>query len=90
MLNDDVENSENSDSATKLVIDSCVENGNKNRTELWKNNGYFASQGCEFFLEKRKNLPTNTIFLCKSFLFWFKKENKKTYLNDLFIVQQIR
>ena len=87
MLNDDVENS---DSATELVIDSCVENENKNRTELWKNNGRFGFQACEFFLEKRKKLPKNNIFLCKSVLFWFKKENKKTYLNDLFIVQQIR
>ena len=51
MLNDDVENS---DSATELVIDFCVENENKNRTELWRNNGRFGSQTCEFFLEKRK------------------------------------
>ena len=53
----------------------------KNSPDLWKKNGFFSSQVCDFSIEK-VNLPEMTIFYvnqgCLSY-----KDNKKIYYVDV-------
>ena len=53
---------------TEMSISVETEQGKRNSIDLWKKNGFFSSQVCDFSLEKA-NLPENTIFLHKPRLF---------------------
>ena len=55
-------------SASKLTGEKKKEQGKRNSIDLWKKNGFFSSQVCDFSLEKAI-LPENTIFLHKPRLF---------------------
>ena len=51
---------ENSNGRTELAVIADKKQGEKNSTDLWKQNGYFSSQACDFSIETA-NLLENTI-----------------------------
>ena len=72
---------------TEITISTEKEQGKRKSTALFKNNGFFSSQVCDFSLEKT-NLPENTIlYLNQCYL--SHKDNKKIYYTDIFIIGQI-
>ena len=64
-----------------------MKNKGKNGTDLWRKNGYFSTQACDFSIEKA-NFPENTIFYINQAYLSYK-DNKKIYYNDIFIIGQI-
>ena len=46
---------------TEMTISAEKKQGKKNSIDLWKKNGFFSSQVCDFSL-KKANLPEMTIF----------------------------
>ena len=71
---------ENSNCRTELAVTANMEQGKKNSTDLWKKNGCFGSQACDFSIEKA-NLSENTIFYINQGYLSYK-DNKKMYYND--------
>ena len=72
---------------TEMTISTEKEQGKRNSTALFKNNGFFSSQVCDFSLEKT-DLPENTIlYLNQCYL--SHKDNKKICYTDIFIIGQI-
>ena len=60
---------------TELSISVEKEQGKRNSIDLWKKNGYFSSQLCDFSWEKTE-LPENTVFyISQGYLSY--KDNKK-------------
>ena len=74
-------------SRTEMTISTEKEQGTRNSVDLWKKNGFFCSQVCDFFLEKA-NLPENTIsYQDQGYLSY--KDNKKICYTDVFIIGKI-
>ena len=72
---------------TETTISTEKEQAKKNSTDLWRKNGFFSSQVCDFSLEKA-NLPESTIFYLNQ-VYLSYKDNKKLYYTDFFIAGQI-
>ena len=58
----------------------------KNSTDLWRKNGFFSSQVCDFSIQKA-NLPEMTIFYVNQGYLSYK-DNKKICYVDIYIVGQ--
>ena len=54
---------------------------------MWKNNGFFLDECCDFSIEK-VNMPKNTLFY-ENQGYQSYKDNKKVCYNDVFIIAQI-
>ena len=85
---------------SKLSMTKLLENGRmettisaerepqkRNSTDLWKKNGFFSLQICDFSIEKA-NLPEMTIFYVNQGYLSYK-DSKKIYYVDTYIVGQI-
>ena len=68
---------------------STTKKDEKNPTSvtMWKNNGFFSDECCDFSLEKA-NLPENTLFYVNQGYQTYK-DGTKCYYNDIYIVAQI-
>ena len=71
----------------ETTISAEKEPQKKNSTNLWKKDGFFSSQVCDFSIEKA-HLPEMTIF-CVNQGYLSYKDNKKIYYVDTYIVGQI-
>ena len=67
-----------------LSIVSQSEEKKPNSVPMWKNNGFFADECCDFSIEK-VNMPENTLFYVNQG-YQSYKDDKKVYYNDVFII----
>ena len=70
---------------TQINISVEKEQGKRKSFYLWKKNGYFNSQVCDFLLEEAKLLENTVFYINQGFLSW--KDN--IYYVDLFVIGQI-
>ena len=70
-----------------LLTVSQAEEKRPKSVKMWKNNGFFADECCDFSIEK-VNMPENTLFYVNQGYQSYKND-KKVYYNDVFIIAQI-
>ena len=70
-----------------LSTDSPPEEKKPKSVLMWKNNGFFTDECCDFSMEK-VNMSENTLFYVNQG-YQSYKDNKKVYYNDDFIIAQI-
>ena len=80
--------SENGDNRTEMSLSTTKKDEKKpTSVTMWKNNGLFSDECCDFSLEKA-NLTENILFYVNQGYQTYK-DGKKCYYNDIYIVAQI-
>ena len=80
---------ENGNDKTEMSLSTVSQSEDKKPKSvlMWKNDGFFADECCDFSIEK-VNMPKNTLFYVNQG-YQSYKDGKKVYYNDVFIIAQI-